>query len=333
MNNILVVSVNWLGDAVFSTPVYRALKARYPGARVMALAVPRVCNVLAMCPDIDEVIPFHEKTLAGQIALAGQLRSKHVDAVFLLRRSVSRTFLMWLAGIPVRVGFAGNGAGMFLTHRVAEFDLDSRHRSDVYLKVLEAFGVPVSDHACLLSVLPEALLQADTWLAARGISSKDKILMVNTGGNWDLKQWPEKNFVGLVQALVRQEYKVILPGAASDKQKVERIIREAGVAAISAAGETDLKMLAGLLSRAQVLITADSGPLHLASALGVSTISLFGPTRPEITGPRGRGRSIVIQKDAGCNRAPCYNLQCQDNRCMKEIKVSDVCQALQQLEH
>ena len=94
------------------------------------------------------------------------------------------------------------------------------------------------------------------------------------------------------------------------------------------AGSTDLPGLAAVFAQSRYVISADSGPLHLASAVGVRTVSVFGPTRPEITGPRGSGKVSVLIKDVGCNKAPCYYLECPDNRCMKAVEVDDVIKVL-----
>ncbi|NTV29356.1 MAG: glycosyltransferase family 9 protein [Candidatus Omnitrophica bacterium] len=334
MRNILVVSVNWLGDAVFSTPVYHALKGQYPLARVTALCVPRVREVLAMCPDIDDVMVYDEdgidRPLIRKCSLVHELRRRQFDAVYILRRSLSRTCLTVLAGIPVRVGFASKGWRKLLTTVTDCSGLDDIHRADVYLRVLESAGVKITDRACRLTPPAGVLRGWRDRLSALGVRAGERIIAVNTGGNWDLKQWPVERFVELVRAIHQQRLgRVILPGASKDVARVQRISDLSGVDPLITAGETGLTCLAGLLGCVDVLITADTGPLHLASAIGTSTIALFGPTRPEITGPRGQGRSVILQKDVGCNKTPCYYLECPDNRCMKAVEVQDVLQALQ----
>ncbi len=337
MKNILVVSVNWLGDAVFSTPVFRALKAYDPLVRVTCLCVPRVVDVLSMCPDIDEIMVYDEKgqdrPFFAKAALSLRISRKKFDAVFLLRKSFSRSLMMALAGIPVRVGFADRSWRGLLTDVVGGEGTDDIHRADVYLKVIEAAGIPVEDRSCRLSAREDFVRGMAEVLQQKGISAQDRLIVVNTGGNWDLKQWPPERFAQLVRRLVLSGFgKVVLPGAAKDVARVQKIAEQSGVSPVVMAGETGLLCLAALLKRADILITADSGPLHLASALGTDVVALFGPTRPEITGPQGNGRSRILQKDVGCNRAPCYYLECADNICMKEVSVEDVLQAVQEFQ-
>lgn len=337
MKNILVVSVNWLGDVVFSAPVFHALKGRYPKARITCLAVPRVAEVLQMCPDVDDVMIYDEKgrdrPLLSKCFLISRISGKKFDAVFILRKSLSRSVLVALAGIPVRVGFADGLWRRLLTKVVDEAGVDGMHRSDVYLRVIESEGISVTDRSSRLVAEEGVVRGVREALSQRGISDTDRLIAVNTGGNWDLKQWPEERFAELVSAISRRGMgKVVLPGAPKDVDRVRRIAAASGVSPVVMAGETGIKCLAGLLKRVNVLVTADTGPLHLASALGTDVVAVFGPTRPEVTGPRGQGKAIVLHKDVGCNRAPCYYLECPDNKCMKGVSVEDVLQAIQKIQ-
>ncbi|MBF0485681.1 MAG: lipopolysaccharide heptosyltransferase II [Candidatus Omnitrophica bacterium] len=337
MKNILVISVNWLGDAVFSTPVFRALKENFPQAKISVLCVPRVKDVMALNPHVDEVIVYDEdgfdRPLLNKMALAGKLRSRGFDAVFILRRSLSRTFLCYLAGIPVRVGFAGKGWQGLLTHVVHDTGVNAIHRSDVYLRVVESFGVKVTDRRSFLEARPDIVSGWRARLLAMGVSPGDRLIAVNTGGNWNLKQWPVECFAELVREIENRKIgKVVLPGAEKDVERVKKIAALSKVNPIITAGDTGISCLSGLLKCCDLLVTADTGPLHLANALGVGVVALFGPTRPEITGPRGQGACKVIFKDVGCNRAPCYYLECSDNKCMKAIKVGDVLQAIAEIQ-
>ena len=329
MKKILVVSVNWLGDVVFSTPVYRALKGAYPQARIYALAVPRVREVLELCPDVDEVIIYDEdgkaRGLLAKIGAGLALRSMKFDAVFILRCSLSRTCVTWLAGIPLRIGFGRKPWQGLLTHIVNDEGCDKIHRSDVYLRVIESFGVKIKDRSACLVVGRDVCERLATRLRAKGLTGDERIVVLNTGGNWDLKQWPPERFAQLAARLTRElGFTVVLPGALSDLERVRQIARDSGVDPVVLAGETDIKELAALFKRSHMVVSADSGPLHLANAVGANVLALFGPTRPEITGPQGQGRIKVLMHDVGCNCAPCYYLECPDNRCMKALTVDDV---------
>lgn len=329
MKNILVVSVNWLGDVIFSLPVYQAIKENCPDARITVLCVPRVSEVLSLCSHIDDIMVFDEKgrdrSFFRRLVCVIKLRKRKFDAVFMLRPSFSRACLMWLAGIPLRIGFGNPAAPWPLTLAGAMPDSRNTHRSDIYSHLVTVAGFKLTDRISRLSLSSALQVAACSFLQARGLPQDGAYVVLNTGGNWDLKQWPSACFALLAQRLVKEtKYKIVLPGGPSDRSRANEIASSLGRSAIVVAGETDIPMLAAIMSGAAMVISADSGPLHLASALGVATVAIFGPTRPELTGPRGTGRGVVLQKDTGCNRAACYYLECSDNICMKQVSVDDV---------
>jgi len=335
MKRILVVNVNWLGDVIFSTPVYRALKERFPDARISALAVPRVREVLESCPFVDEVIVYDEEgNHRGPLEkwqLIGALRKKRFDVAFLLHRSWTRALLVYLAGIPERVGFDTKARGCFLTCRVALPPADI-HRSDSYLSVIEGYGIPVADRCCELKVDTNAVGEVNRMLSAQGITLEDRLVVVHVSGNWDLKRWPKENWATLIQLLITElRVKVVLPGGESDRALIEEVANLSGAKPQILVGKTSLMQLIALMKEADLVVSADSGPLHAASAIGAVAIAIFGPTRPEVTGPRGRGEVRVLQKDVGCNEKPCYHLACQDNVCMKAVTVDEVLSAAREI--
>ncbi len=328
MQRILVINVNWLGDVIFSGPVFKALKRQFPAARVACLAVPRVREILEMIPAVDEVILYDERGAAGtpwaKWALIRSLRKRNFDAAFLLHRSLTRALLVYLAGIPVRVGQDAKGRGFLLTHKVVPLPATA-HRCDHYLNVVESFGVKVEDRVCDLKVDAVAQEQMEAILAPKNVARNDELILLNPGGNWDLKRWPRGNFIDLAYQLNRKfPGKVIVSGSAQDKDLPAAICRKGGQRCVDLSGQLNLKQLVALMRRVRVVVSADSGPLHLANAVGTSVVGLFGPTRPEVTGPRGRGKIRILQKDVGCNRSPCYNLACPDNVCMQSIGVEEV---------
>lgn len=334
MQKILVVNVNWLGDIIFSTPVFKALKKRYPGARVSCLAVPRVKEILECVPGVDEVIVYDEKGrdrgLFAKTRLIARLKQEKFDAAFLLHGSWTRALLVYLAGIPVRVGHTRK-KGRFLTHG-APFPGEEKHKSDVYLSVIEAFGVPVPDRACELSVSEQAKEEIVSILANEGIGAQEKFVVVHTSGNWGLKRWPKENWAGLIRRLSGElKIKVVISEGPAEIEWAEEVARLSAVKPVVLAGKTDLKQLVALLARADLVISADSGPLHIASCVNHNVIGIFGPTMPATTGPRGKARAVIFHKDVGCNRASCYYLACPDNICMKAVTVDEVFEKVKSL--
>ena len=216
-----------------------------------------------------------------------------------------------------------------LTHPVKDPG-EEVHRSDHYLRVIEDYGIAVEDRRGHLRLMENDVEGINKKLEARGIGPQDDLIVFNTGGNWHLKRWPLALWAQLARRIsASAKLKIVFSGAVKDKADADQVIKEAGINAINFAGETTLGESLALFSRAKVVVSADSGPLHLADSIGAATVGIFGPTRPEITGPRGTGEAVVLFKDVGCNQAPCYHLSCGNNVCMQSIGVEDVWQALQ----
>ena len=335
MKRILVVNVNWLGDVIFSLPIFKALKQAYPGVKISCLALPRVKEILESSPWLDEVIVYDEKGVHRnpflKLRLIGELRRKKFQIAFLLHRSWTRALLVFLAGIPQRVGYNTKGRGLFLTHKVIPLS-NAQHRSDYYLNVLESYGIKVEDRVCELVVRTDAQKQVDQLLQRHGVIPGDFLIVVNPGGNWHLKRWPKENFALLINHLSNElKVKVIISGAEKDRELALEIARLSQVHPVVLAGQTQLLHLLALMKRANLVISADTGPLHLSNSVGTEAIGLFGPTKPEITGPRGEGKIKILHHDVGCNREACYFLACPDNVCMQAVTVDEVIDAVHQM--
>ena len=330
MNRILVVNVNWLGDVIFSSPIFKALKASYPQAKISCLAVPRVKEILESIPEIDEIIIYDEKgkhwNPLAKFFLIAQLRRQKFDVAFLLHGSWTRALLVFLAGIPQRVGYDRKGRGIFLTHHVNPLK-GPIHRRDFYLNVIESFGIKVTDRRTALAVDPEAQEGIQITLQRKGIKPEDFCVVIHPGANWNLKRWPLENFALFAQQLLESGCKVVMAGSSQDEPLVRDMIHHPsmkGLRPVVLTGQTDLKQLIALMKRADVVVSSDSGPLHIANNVGSKVVGIFGPTRPEVTGPCGSGRVTVLQKAVGCNREPCYYLSCPDNICMQTVTVHEV---------
>ena len=206
MNNILVVNVNWLGDAVFSIPVFKALKKTYPQVRLTCLCVPRVKEVLRYCPYVDKIIIYDEQGKHRfpwrKWKLIRYLKKEKFDAAFILHRSMTRSLMVYLAGIPLRIGY-GKLKGL-LTDPVP-MQAEDIHRCDYYLKVLEGYGIKVQDRLCELRLNEEDMQNLDTKLNRAGIAPKENYVVLNTGGNWDLKRWSMDSFVLLAKRLNKNQ--------------------------------------------------------------------------------------------------------------------------------
>ncbi len=325
---ILIIEVNWLGDVLFSTAAIRSLRRRFPESFISCLIVPRVREVLEDNPNINEIIINDEdslhKGLMGSLRLAGQLREKGFDLAVLFHRSFSRTALACLSGISRRIGYDTWKRHFLLTQAVALPKKDSLHRVDHYLGIVRALGCDISERGYDFFIVRQDEEFTDEFFKKEGLKENDFVVCLNPGGNWYPKRWPKENFALLADILIREcGMKVIFSGSQGDIGLVDEIRAKMKEKPVIAAGKTTLKQSAAIFKKANLTVSADSGPLHIASAVGANVIALFGPTDPAITGPIGKGKVVIIQKQIDC-RIPCYDLNCNDNRCMRAITVSDV---------
>lgn len=325
---ILVFNVNWLGDVIFSIPVFKALRKNYPQASITCLAVPRVKEILECVPGIDEIIIYDEKGkdrgLFAKINLIRCLRQKSFDTVFLLHGSWSRALLMLLANIPTRVGYQKKGRSRFLTHPVEPVG-DEVHKADIYLNVIESFGVPVWDKTSQLNVPAEAKEAVVKMLTGNDIKADEPFIVVHTSGNWNLKRWPSFYWAELIKILMTElRIKVVISEGPKELEWAKEIAKQSQVTPVILAGKTNLQELIALMEKAVLVISADSGPLHIASCVNHNVIGIYGPTMPSTTAPRGKAKVQIFHKDVGCNRASCYYLACPDNICMQAVTVEDV---------
>lgn len=326
---VLIFNVNWLGDVLFSTATIRNVRRNYPDSFIACVIPGRCYPILKGNPHLDEIIIFdekeHQRGSLAKLKFVQLLKNKKFDVVFLLHRSMTRALICRLAGIRERIGYYTKKRGFLLTKRIAPLGMDAMHRIDYYLNVIEKAGLKVEDRYLEFFTDDADEKFTDDFLNRKLITKDDLLFAINPGGNWLPKRWPQEYWAVLADKLIREfNAKVIITGSYSDvpvAQKIKSLMKEEPVIA---SGIFNLKQLGALCRRLDLFITADTGPLHIANAVGTKRIiALFGPTSPEITGPYPLKNTVILSKDAGC-KIPCYVVHCKDNRCMKAITPEDV---------
>ena len=333
-NRILIVEVNWLGDTLFSTPLIRAVRERFKDAHIACMTVPRAKEILEDNPRINELIIYDEKgvhkSLFGKLGLIKLLKEKKFDLAILLHRSFTRRLMMYLAGIKERAGYSGKMNDFLLTHPVEAPDRPV-HKVEYFLKIAESLGCDISNKDYEFFIADKEREYIEKKLSENGITKNDKLVVINPGGNWAPKRWPGERFAALGDILIEKyAVKVVISGAKKDAGLAGRIKEKMKQKPVDLTGETSLKGLGALMERADVVISGDSGPMHIAVAGKTNVIALFGPTSPGLTGPHGSGNYKVIQKDVECE-IPCYDLTCGDYRCMQAIMVDDVLKVFEEM--
>jgi heptosyltransferase-2 len=332
MQNILVCQTGgWIGDMVLLTPALRALKHAYPESRLELLLRPRVADLMETHPYVDACIVDGKTEGRSQslMRLVCQIRNKAFDvAVVLHPTSFRNALLPFLARVPIRVGTSVSGRGMLLT---TSFRDDTNvHEVRRYLRVLQLLDVdPVSDvlefwHTDTDRQSIEHLLDRE------GVSPQDRLIAINLGTTWRTKRWDVANFAEVIRQIgyLAPETRIVLTGSPAEESFTEGV--SASLPIVNLVGKTSILQLGALLERCEVCLTCDSGPMHIAAAVGTPTVALFGPTDPVRHRPYSNGHE-VIEKSVSCR--PCYKRTCQrkdaPHLCMKEISIGEVVNALE----
>lgn len=326
---ILIFNVNWLGDVLFSTAAIRNIRRNYPRSFIACVVPGRCYPVLKGNPNLDEVIIFDERerhrSILEKFSFVRLLKDKQFDAVFLLHGSLTRALLCKMAGIPERIGYNTKKRGWILTKRFPVPAKDACHRIDYYLNIIEKAGLRVEDRYLDFFTTEQDDDFISVFLSKHGLDKKKVLIGINAGGNWLPKRWPKDHWSKLV-GLIQQEpdWEVIITGGHQDMTLARQIAQPLFSKPEVTSGLFNLKQSAALFKKLDIFICADSGPMHIANAVGTKRlIALFGPTHPAITGPFPAKNAVVLQKDVGC-QIPCYKVNCKDNRCMKAITPEEV---------
>lgn len=312
-SNILVRATNWVGDAVMSLPALRAIRERYPQAHVTILAKPAVADLYTREPFADEVILYGSKSYW---ATARELRARYFDCAILLQNAFSAAWVAWLAGIPARIGYNRDGRGWLLTKalKVPAAREIPAHQRFYYLELLRRAGI--------IAEIPDV---PAIRLTAVGLPSPQKRIGVSPGAAYGTaKRWLPERFAEAAGRLAKTRgASIALFGAKSERalcEQVAQMLKDHEVT--NYAGETSLAQFIELAATCEVFLTNDSGAMHIASALGVPTVAIFGATDDSATGPTG-ANSRVVRQPVECS--PCLLRECPiDHRCMSQVSAGRV---------
>jgi len=333
---ILIFNVNWVGDVLFSTASIRNIRRNFPDSFI-ACAIPSRCYpVLKENPCLDEIIIFDEKDrhrgVFAKLSFVRLLKSKKFDVVYLMHRSLSRALICRLAGIPERIGYYTRKRAFLLTKKIKPPAKDSLHRIDYYLNLIEKAGLKVEDRYTEFIVSAEDEKFVQDFLVKQGVNKGDFLIVINPGGNWLPKRWPKDYWIELANRATHEiGAKIIISGSHNDLPLASYIKERLKEKPVVACGAFNIKQFAALSKMADVVITADTGPLHIANSVGArKIIALFGPTSTVITGPYPGQNTVIFQKDVGC-KIPCYEVSCKDSRCMKAIAPEEILNELRSI--
>jgi heptosyltransferase II len=333
MRNILVRMPNWIGDLVMGTPVLTDIRAAFPKASITAMCRTPISELLVKDAAIDELFCFTppaNKFLRReeQRNIIAKIQTGKFDTAILLTNSFSSAWWCWQGKVARRIGYSAHLRRIFLTDPI-RWPKQKMHQVDLYKRLLEPLGVPRSDTAPRLYVTKEEVDGSKQLLFQRGYVPGKRLIGINPGASYgSAKCWPPERFRALALELLKEGY-VVFFGDASTFTLVREICQGLPEQAINLAGITSLRELACIIKDCDLLVTNDSGPMHIAAAFDTPLIALFGSTDEEATGPYGKP-DAVINKHADC--APCFKRICPiDFRCMKKITVEEVAEKAREL--
>jgi heptosyltransferase-2 len=331
LDTILVIGPNWIGDAVMSTPALANLRRELPKAKIDLLVPRTVAPLFEGHPDIDRVL-IRDDRLPWPTRLARLLglRQQRYGTAVLLPNSLRAALYAWLSGSPVRVGYATDGRRWLLTHPVAAGgNGEPLHQVEAYLRLVGALGIAIVEQHPRLTPTVKAERAAERLWDAHGIRREEQVLGICPGAAFGpAKRWWPARFAALADRLIAEGgWRVVFFGSAHESVLVEQIRALMAHDAVSFAGQDTLDAFVALAARCAVMITNDSGSMHIASAVGTPVVSIFGPTDPRRTAPMNAA-ATVLRRDLPCS--PCFRTTCPyaDHPCMRLIEVDEVFRAV-----
>jgi heptosyltransferase-2 len=335
---LLIRATNWVGDAIMALPALRATRKKFPDTHIAIVARPYVADIYRDQAICDELIPFDPKGdhlgWGGRERLAGELRAKKFDTALLLQNAFDAAWLAWRAGVPQRIGYARDGRSFLLTRaiNVPKPGEIPPHEKFYYLELLRRAGwidALQDDPHIALHVPDAARHRATETLFEAGARPNALRVAVGAGASYgSAKCWPPDRFARALNDFMKQrDADVILFGTAAEVPVCSAIENELERPPIDLTGKTSIAELPGLLSQCHLFLGNDSGAMHVAAAVGLPVVAVFGPTDPDGTSPVTPRVSIVQQKPY-CS--PCFLRRCPtDHRCMRAISPHVVEAAMQ----
>ncbi len=344
IHRLVVRAPNWIGDAVMCEPALRGLRSLFPQAEVTLLAKAAVAELFTGYPGVDRIVVYNDRDvhagLAGKWTLAGTLRRHQFDLAVLFQNAFEAAFLTWLAGITRRYGYATDGRVFFLTDPVAVPDrVTLIHQVGYYWNLLKPLGLAGEPSAPALVISAGEERAMESTLASAGIGPADVVIGVNPGSTYgSAKRWLPERFAEAARRLIDRvrkdegkEAAVMILGAKGEESLGKAIATLVEAKSVVLSGATTIRELMAATKRCRLLLTNDTGPMHIAAAFGVPVVAVFGPTDWRTTSPYGQEQSIV-REPVDC--APCFLRECPiDHRCMTRVSSDRVYEAaVQQLE-
>jgi len=320
IKKILIIRLRFIGDIVLTTPLIESIKKAYPTARLYYLAEAPYIEILKENPYLDKLLICKKGNIFNSLSTILNVRKEKFDIVIDLFGNPRSALITYLSGAKIRLGWNLRGR-RYAYNTIIKSHILKKNALDVYQNVLDTIGIKGATQKTKVYLSKEEKKYAFNFLKTKGINFNKKIIGIHPGASWPAKMWQKEKFVSLGEKILKLKGQVIVFGGPKDKEVIEYVYNSMKIKPILVS-DFSLREFSSILSMCDLFITNDNGPMHIAIALNVPTIAIFGPSEPDIWFPYRSKKFKFIKKDVIC--WPCKRDFCDDLKCMEKIKVSEV---------
>jgi heptosyltransferase-2 len=333
---ILIVAPNWIGDAVLSLPVVDGCARFWPEADLTVLARAGVAELFEARKAAVRTVGYQRGNgphrIGNLFGLGWRLRQEKFNLALLLPNSLSSAMVTWLAGVPERLGYSTDGRGWLLTNRLPDRRKErGLHQVDYYLGLLRSVGASRVDRIPKLQLKEKCIEMGLTLLGDMGIDKWERLIGVHPGAAYgETKRWFPERFGAVLKRLQKSGRRILLLGGPGEQLIAKQISMVMERPPIDFVGKTTVAEALALVSMCALFLSNDSGLMHVAAALNIPQVALFGSTDPQKTAPLNDRAVVIHPEQVSCT--PCFQRSCpEDLECMKAISVDEVATAAEQL--
>ena len=325
---ILLIRLDRIGDVVLSTPAIKAVRDAYPDSFISFMVRPYARDIIEGNPYLDEVMIYDKpKGLVENIKFIKMLRQRRFDLAIALHPTTRTHLIIAFVGIPERIGYDRKW-GWLLTKKMQHTkQLGAKHETEYALDLLRYIGIEVSDKTLYMPITDKSEHRVNDIFSRYNIKDKDVVVTINPSASCPSKQWSRERFARVCDELVRRYgARIIMISNAVDAKLANSVASMMKAEKINLSGVTTVSDIASILKRSTLFISNDSGPVHIACAVGTPVVAIFGRSdkglSPKRWGPSGK-RDIVLHKDVGCE--VCLAHKCKRGfKCLEAITVDEV---------
>lgn len=335
---ILIVRTDRIGDVLLSTPVIKALRRHFPQSYIAVMVRPYARDIVLGNPYLDEVIVYdkygRERSLYRTIQFAWGLRKKRFDLALILHPTNRVNLVTFLAGISKRIGF-NRKLGFLVTDKIEHKKQEGKkHELEYTLDVVRRLGISAEDRSLFMPIRKDSEIYIEKFLTSSGVQEGKRLIALHPGASCPSKLWPVERFAQVADKLIDEfKLKAVVVAGPDDVETGKGLVKLIRSSCIDAVGKTTVSQLASLLRRCCLFISNDSGPVHIATAVGVPVVAVFGRKQPGLSprrwGPTGE-HDVILHKDVGCDECLAHNCE-KGFACLQAVSTEEVVSAARKL--